>query len=93
MAYSTSLPPIKFAVGPIDDTLAPTIWVYKSADAIATVKGASYFSNGSDLGMTVGDLVYVYDTATPAVSLAWVKTVTSGGAATLSGTVTTMISS
>jgi hypothetical protein len=93
MAYSTSLPPVKFSVGPLDDAISPGMWVYKSADAIATVKAANYFSNGYDLGLTVGDMVYVYDTATPAVSIGWVKTVTTGGAASLSGTVTTMASS
>lgn len=92
MAYSTSNPPAKLAVGTLDGTAGPAIWVYKSADAIGTVKGASYFSNGYDLGMNVGDVMFVYDTATPTISTAWVKTVTSGGAASLSATVTTLTS-
>ena len=92
MAYSTSTPPSKLVVGTSDGTAGPAIWVYRSADAIATVKGASYFSNGYDLGMVVGDVMFVYDTATPTISLAWVKTVTSGGAASLSATVSTLTS-
>lgn len=93
MAYSTSSPPNKLVMGTIDGAGGPTIWSYVSADAIGTVKGASYFSNGDALGMHVGDLVLVYDTATPAFSTAWVKTVAAGGAASLSGTVTTLSSS
>lgn len=93
MAYSTSSPPNKLVAGTMDGTGGPSIWSYVSADAIGTVKGASYFSNGDALGMKVGDFVLVYDTATPAFSSAWVKTVTAGGAASLSGTVTTLASS
>ncbi len=92
MAYSTSTPPSKLAVGTIDGTAGPAIWVYKSADAIGTVKAANYFSNGYDLGMVVGDVMFVYDTATPTISVAWVKTVTSSGAASLSATVSTLTS-
>lgn len=92
MAYSTSAPPAKLVTGTFDGTAGPSIWVYKSADAIGTVKGADYFSNGAALGLKVGDIMYVYDTATPTVSTAWVKTVTAGGAASLSATVTTLTS-
>lgn len=93
MAYSTSAPPNKLVPGSLDGTGGPTVWTYVSADAIGTVKGASYFSNGDALGMKVGDFILVYDTATPAFSSGWVKTVTAGGAASLSGTVTTLSSS
>jgi hypothetical protein len=58
-------------------------WTYKSADALATVVGAGYFSNGSDLGMVVGDRVTIVDTTTPLVTDAWVSAVTAGGAATV----------
>jgi len=93
MAYSTSAPPNKLVAGTIDGTAGPSIWTYKSADAIATVKAADYFSNGAALGMVVGDMIIVYDTATPTVSTGWIKTVTAGGAASMSGTVTTLSSS
>jgi hypothetical protein len=93
MAYSTSNPPSKIALGTLDGTAGPAIWVYKSADAIATVKGADYFSNGAALGLAVGDVMFVYDSNTPTFSTAWVKTVTAGGAASLSGSVTTLSSS
>lgn len=93
MTYSTSSPPSKLVSGTLDGTAGPAIWVYKSADAIATVYGAGYFTNGSALGLKVGDLMFVYDSNTPTVSMAWVKTVTAGGAASLSATVTTLASS
>lgn len=35
------------------------IWQYNSADALATVQGSGYFTNGYELGMRVGDIVYV----------------------------------
>ena len=93
MAYATTNPPNKLVAGTLDGTGGPAIWAYVSADAIATVKGASYFSNGDALGMKVGDFILVYDTGTPAFSSGWIKTVTAGGAASMSGTVTTLSSS
>lgn len=47
---------------------APQIWSYQSADAIATVNTSGYFDSAASL-MKVGDLIYVYDTATPTASL------------------------
>jgi hypothetical protein len=38
-------------------------WYYTSADAAATVDAAGYITNGGNLGMKVGDLVQVYNTA------------------------------
>jgi hypothetical protein len=93
MAYSTSNPPNKLVAGTLDGSGGPAIWSYVSADAIATVKAADYFSNGSALGMKVGDFILVYDNNTPTVSSGWIKTVTAGGAASMSGSVTTLSSS
>lgn len=47
---------------------APQIWSYQSADTIATVNTSGYFNDVASL-MKVGDLVYVYDTATPTANL------------------------
>lgn len=91
MAYSTSSPPVLMVPAPVGS--GPQIWTYASADAIATVKAGDYFSNGSALGMRVGDFIIVYDNNTPTVSSGWIKTVTAGGAASMSGTVTTLSSS
>lgn len=79
MAYAVANPPVKVSIGPLanlnttESTKGPSaLWVYASADAIATVKAANYFSNGQLLGMRTGDIVFVYDITTPAVSLAFV---------------------
>lgn len=80
MGYSTSNPP-RLWVGGVGGT--PNLWAYKSTDAKATVNGADYFSNGDSLGMKVGDLVYVFDSATPTRTLHAVSAVTAGGAATV----------
>jgi hypothetical protein len=79
MAYATTNPPVRVTVGALDGN-APAVWVYKSADAVATVKGSKYFSNGSSLGMIVGDFVLVSDTATPLGTLTVVSAVASDGA-------------
>ncbi len=78
MAYSVDNPPAR-----ISDTVdgAANVWIYKSADDDATVNGASYFTNGVTLGMKVGDILLVIDTATPKGSYHFVTSV-SGAAAT-----------
>lgn len=38
------------------------IFVYNSADSSATSRGAGYFTNGADLGMLVGSIVFVTTT-------------------------------
>ena len=60
MAYATTNPPrmaLKMGIGS-----APTLWMYSSADAHATVDASGYFTNGHALGMRDGDLCFVYDT-------------------------------
>lgn len=70
MAYSVSNPPVPVSWGPLAGYGAnepgagqtiPKLWVYSSADPIATVQGAAYFSNGLTLGMRVNDIVFVVD--------------------------------
>ncbi len=91
MAYVTNNPPSKINQGALADFGASTggggdIFFYRSADAIATVKGAGYFTNGASLGMSVGDIVIVFDSATPALSIAFVQTVNANGSVNLDGT-------
>lgn len=66
-------------------------WVYKSADAQATVAAANYISNALEMGMKVLDLVKVIDTATPTYSLHTVVSIT-GSAADLSAGTTVSVS-
>lgn len=80
MSYSTSNPPAL-----LDQSIAgPRLWIYASADPIATVNTSGYFSNGDALGMKVGDTVIVRDTNVPTTSLCTVIDVTAGGQADVS---------
>lgn len=78
MTYATSNPPFLMNAGAAIGGKAPRIWGYQSADAAATVAGANYFSNGRDLGMKVGDIVIVYDTASPLVTTHMVLSIGTG---------------
>lgn len=79
MAYSTLSPPSMV----LQSISGARRWHYSSADPIATVNTAGYISNGDALGMKVGDIVDVRDTATPGNSICYVVTVTAGGSADL----------
>lgn len=60
MTYSTSNPPALVGQGQLNG-LGKT-WVYRSTDAASAVRVSGYFTNGYDLGMRAGDVVYVCDT-------------------------------
>ena len=55
MAYSTSNPPALRSQA----IAGPREWVYSSTDGSTVVAADGYFTNGYDLGMRAGDLVYV----------------------------------
>ena len=81
--YDTSNPPHK-----VWSTLAGASgWYYTDADDdAATVAGAGYFTDGHDLGMRLGDVVYIVETENAApflLVLASVTVSTSGGASTV----------
>jgi hypothetical protein len=83
MAYSTTNPPHLLTIPPLAGGFVVGssdawggVWGYRSTDAVATVR-SSYFTNATDLGMKVGDPVFVYDTGTPNMSLNWVTSITS----------------
>lgn len=75
MAYATA------NLSLIVETMAGqfNIWVYKSADAYATVKASNYITDALAKGMLVGDLVMILDTGGPTLTLAMMVTVTSSG--------------
>jgi hypothetical protein len=79
MAYSTANPPKKVSGG---IGAGPQHWIYDSADTVTTVRGADYFSNATDIGLKVGDVVEVVQTGT-AVTTTVVSAVSAGGAATV----------
>jgi hypothetical protein len=78
MAYATTNPPRMWGGDP-----GNRLWYYSSVDIIGDVDAAGYFTNGSALGMKVGDIVLVRDTTTPSMAIAAVSAVTAGGAATV----------
>jgi hypothetical protein len=81
MAYSASNPPVQLASA---FGGGPALWIYNSTDVHTDVDAAGYFTNGSDLGMKVGDHVIVGKTsATIGSTIHYVSTVTAGGAATV----------
>lgn len=78
MAYSTSNPPRKMAQ--VNGSEGLNLWSYKSADAIATVRGAGYFTNAGDLGMAVNDIVLVADSNLETSTVEYVSAITAGAA-------------
>lgn len=72
MAYSTSAPPQCI----LQAIAGPSIWYHKSADATAAADTSAFITNGGDLGMKVGDIVYHKDSTTEATALTMHKVVT-----------------
>jgi hypothetical protein len=83
MTYATTNPPALVSQRVGADGGA--VWIYKDGDPIGTVTGADYISNGDDLGMVAGDRVIHIDETTGQTTEMQVASVTSGGAATLTG--------
>ena len=61
MAYATSNPPklLQQAIG----NRGPSFWTYDGTDNQAAVNTSGYITNGGQLGMKVGDLVFVTNTS------------------------------
>lgn len=83
MAYVTTNPP-RLVSSSIDASV-PSLWMYSSADAVATVVAANYITNAKDLGMKVNDMIIVVDTATPKLSSCQVTVVASTGSTLSTG--------
>ena len=68
MAYVTTNPPQKMFGGGIDGTL-PSFWFYSSTDNGTTVDVPGYFTDAAELGIAVGDYIFVADSdASPIVT-------------------------
>ena len=76
MAYSST--GLNAAGGQSKAGNAPQIWTYTSADSIATVNTSAYFNDASSL-LKVGDIIFVYDSATPTMSIVFVVSNSSAG--------------
>lgn len=80
MAYSESAPPTMIAE-PIGGGLG--VWVYSTTDSGEAVGAAGYFTNGGGLGMEVGQVVVVVNTAVSFASAHYVSAISAAGAATI----------
>lgn len=78
MAYATSNPPRKMAQ--VNGSSGVNLWSYKSADPAATVRGAGYITNATDLGMAVGDVVIVVDSNLEISNVDYVSAIAAGAA-------------
>jgi len=64
------------------------LWYYASVDVDSDVDAANYFTNGLDLGMKVGDIVFVFEATSNVVfSFMGVSDVTASGATVKFGAV------
>lgn len=61
------------------------IWGYMSSDPVATVVGASYFTDGGNRGMKLGDIVFSRDTGQGTTLVMAIAVVTSVTTAPSSG--------
>ncbi|MCF6118534.1 MULTISPECIES: hypothetical protein [Mesorhizobium] len=66
---------------------SPSIWVYNDGDAHGTVDGTDYFTDAKELGMKVGDLVFVQLTSDYTTTLHSVSAVDADGNGTISAAV------
>lgn len=80
MAYDTDNPPVLIVAG-FTSGNAANLWNYKSGDAASVIRVSGYFSDGDDLGMTVGDILFSTDTDTGLTTSHIVEDVTAGGQA------------
>lgn len=68
MTYATTNPPQRISGGGTDGTL-PSLWFYTSTDNGTTVDVPGYFTNAYDLGVKVGDYIWVADSdASPIIT-------------------------
>jgi hypothetical protein len=66
------------AIGQSKRGNAPGLFLYKTADTQATVNTAGYFNSIASL-LTVGDIIFVYDSTTPSLVLTYVNAVSGAG--------------
>jgi len=85
-AYSTANPPALIAQG-IGGAACHRIWTLAGVHVTTDADAAGFITNASDLGMKVGDTLFLSDTTTAATTLVFshvVNSVTAGGAGNIS---------
>jgi len=100
MAYSTGNLPFRITPGPIGAAVSTAminyggaLWGYVSSDALATVTGSSYFSDGYSLGLRKYDHILMMDTNSTLSSIVTVTLQTSSGNDPRGCTVTSLLTS
>jgi hypothetical protein len=66
------------AIGQSKRGNAPGLFLYKTADTQATVNTVGYFNSIASL-LTVGDVIFVYDSTTPRLVITYVNAVSAAG--------------
>jgi hypothetical protein len=66
------------AIGQSKRGNAPGLFLYKTADTQATVNTVGYFNSIASL-LTVGDVIFVYDSTTPSLVITYVNAVSAAG--------------
>jgi len=64
---------------------APSMYLYKTSDTQATVNTSGYFNDLSSV-LSVGDIIFVYDSTTPSLVLTYVNSNSSGVVDIVDGT-------
>lgn len=88
MAYDTKslnviAPRMGAAEGGANAGEGSAVFIYRSADAIATVIAAGYIDDGNDKGVQVNDTIIVIDDNVPTIDLCLVTAVAANGDVTL----------
>lgn len=88
--FSTS---VSGQVGGGSSDVGGNVWAYRSSDALATVGGANYFTDGFKLGLRKGDIMFITQFSTlaavSALGLAAVSSVGVSSAASVTVSVST----
>ena len=90
MAYTTTNPPQLAGWGPLTSqstVIGARLWVYSSSDSAGTVTAANYFTNAGQLGLKIGDILFIYDSTNKQTNTSLILTVGSTTDTMSSGTV------
>lgn len=82
MAYNTNNPPVRLRAS-IDGS-SSALWSYQSANSLTQVTAAGFISNADNLGLKVGDTIFVAETDNNYSSATFTVASITTGAATLS---------
>jgi hypothetical protein len=73
-----------FRIGGNHGMQGPSLWLYSTADTMATAAGTDYFQACKYQGMNVGDVIVISKPGGPNAYIAFVNAIDSDGNATVS---------